>query len=330
MNRNRAKKNHKYWADREKENRKKVDARTDGYEAEINEIYANMESEIDTQIQAWYQKYATDEGISMAEARKRVSKLDIEAYERKAKRYVKQHNFSDQANAEMKLYNLTMKVNRLEMLKAQIGLEMTAANSDVENLMKQHLQDESVEEYSRLAGILGGTITGDLPERAASIAEGSYKGATFSERIWTNQDALKAQLDITLRRAIIGGRGADALTSDLTNRFDVSRNEAKRLLVTEIRRVQTDTARRLYEDQGFARYTFMATGPRPCEVCKALDNKNFLVKDMLPGENAPPMHPYCHCTTAPYVDEQAYNEWLDSYSEHKTNFKDWKSENGYD
>ena len=32
--------------------------------------------------------------------------------------------FSDEANEEMRLYNLTMKVNRLELLKARLGLEM--------------------------------------------------------------------------------------------------------------------------------------------------------------------------------------------------------------
>ena len=51
----------------------------------------------------------------LAEAKRRVSKLDIAAYQRKAKRYVADKDFSKQANEEMRLYNLTMKVNRLEM-----------------------------------------------------------------------------------------------------------------------------------------------------------------------------------------------------------------------
>ena len=68
-------------------------------------------------------KYATKEGISLAEAKRRVSKLDIEEYGRKAAKYVKEKDFSDQANEEMRLYNATMKINRLELLKANIGLE---------------------------------------------------------------------------------------------------------------------------------------------------------------------------------------------------------------
>jgi hypothetical protein len=32
---------------------------------------------------------------------------------------------------------------------------------------------------------------------------------------------------------------------------------------------------------------------------------------MLPGENAPPMHPFCRCSTAAYSDRAEYEEWLD-------------------
>ena len=79
------------------------------------------------EIDAFYGRYADKEQITLAEAKRRVSKLDIAAYQRKAKRYVADKDFSKQANEEMRLYNLTMKVNRLEMLKANIGLELSGA-----------------------------------------------------------------------------------------------------------------------------------------------------------------------------------------------------------
>ena len=63
-----------------------------------------------------------------------------------------------------------------------------------------------------------------------------------------------------------------------------------------------------------------------CKVCKALDGKTFKVKDMEPGENAPPMHPNCHCATAPYMDREEFDEWLDGYSEHGLTFEEWKNQ----
>ena len=56
-----------------------------------------MIDEIEKEINGFYGKYARKEGITMAEAKKRAAKLDIEAYGRKAAKYVKEKNFSKQA-----------------------------------------------------------------------------------------------------------------------------------------------------------------------------------------------------------------------------------------
>ena len=53
----------------------------------------NIQKEID----AFYGRYAGKEGITIAEAKKHVSKLDIEAYSRKAEKYVREKDFSKQA-----------------------------------------------------------------------------------------------------------------------------------------------------------------------------------------------------------------------------------------
>lgn len=37
------------------------------------------------------------------------------------------------------------------------------------------------------------------------------------------------------------------------------------------------------------------------------------------------MHPNCHCSTAAYMDNEAYEEWINSYQEHGLNFEDWQS-----
>ena len=55
----------------------------------------------------------------------------------------------------MRLYNLTMKVNRLEMLKAQIGLELVSSFDEMQKFFEQKLTDRTTEEFERQAGILG-------------------------------------------------------------------------------------------------------------------------------------------------------------------------------
>lgn len=44
------------------------------------------------------------------------------------------------------------------------------------------------------------------------------------------------------------------------------------------------------------------------KLCHSLNGKIFIVKDMIPGVNAPPMHPWCRSTTVPHV-----GNWWDKF-----------------
>ena len=103
-----------YWKKRETEAKKHNIQDEEEYNRQIQEIYENMMDEINKEINGFYARYAKKEKITMAEAKRRADQLDIKAYERKAKKYVATKDFSDQANEEMRIYNLTMKVNRLD------------------------------------------------------------------------------------------------------------------------------------------------------------------------------------------------------------------------
>ena len=87
------------------------------------------------------------------------------------------------------------------------------------------------------------------------------------------------------------------MIAKIKKEFGVSASEAKRLAVTEGARVATEAQRQSYKSNGYDEYEFIAE-PTACDICKALNGKVFKVKDMEPGENAAPMHPHCHCSTA--------------------------------
>ncbi|MDO4614620.1 MAG: minor capsid protein [Lachnospiraceae bacterium] len=314
---NRSLSSEEYWRQREATAREQAISRADGYASDIKDIYTRMLSNTQTQINDFYTKYATSEGITMAEARKKVSKLDIAAYEAKAKKYVQMARdgsaeaFSERANEEMKLYNLTMKVNRLEMLKSQIGLELVAGNAELEKYFGDTLNSEALAEYRRQSGILGESVIAPA-SRAKEIVSGSFQSATYSERIWSHQDALKTEIGQKLQQAIISGRGARSVATEISKIFGTSQYNAERLMRTEIRRIQTEVAKDVMEQNGNEEYEYMALGPKPCPICSDLSGQIFKVKSMVPGKNAPPMHPMCMCATAPYWDEAKYQAWLNS------------------
>lgn len=300
-----------YWRQREETQREKNLTNEDAYNRRISEIYQDMQIGIQKEIESFYQRYAKKEGISMAEARKRASQLDIEEYARKAEKYVKGRDFSDQANEEMRLYNLTMKVNRLELLKAKIGLEMVGGFDELEKFCGETLTEETMKEFERLAGILGQSITNaDTVKRAQTIVNASFHNATYSERIWAHQTELKSDIERLLAVGLIQGKSSQELARSLRKVHDASRYNAQRLMVTELCRAQTEVAKQSYLENGNEAYEYLATGPRPCPACKGLDGQVFEVSDMMPGTNAPPMHPQCHCSTAPHVDRAAFERRL--------------------
>lgn len=317
--------NSEYWKKREQENLRKNLKSEAEYAKEIQQTYNFAMHQIQKEIDSFYAKYAKDEGITIAQAKKRASKLDMEEYSRKAKKYVKEKNFSKQANEEMKLYNLTMKVNRLELLKASIGLELVSAFDELQQFYEQILTDRTLDEFERQAGILGSTVPDDVAGKAAAIVTASFHNAKYSERIWMHQDLLRNELGKLLTRGMVQGKNPRVLARELRKTFDVSIYNSERLMRTELARVQTEAQLQSYKENGFEEYEYMACHNRDvCANCKALDGKIFKIDDGMPGENAPPMHPSCHCATTAHMDLNAYEKWLDGYSEHGMSFKEWQ------
>lgn len=311
-----------YWRKREEENLKTNRKSEAEYEKVINDTYKYMLDQIQKEINGFYAKYARAEGITLSEAKRRVSKIDIEEYGRKAARYVKTKDFSKQANDEMRLYNATMKINRLELLKANIGLELVAGFDELQKYFEEKLTNRTMDEFKRQSGILGRTVQNN--EKAAhAVVNASFKNATYSDRIWMYQGMLKAELDSLLKTGLIQGKHPTEFARHLQKRFGVSAYNANRLMVTELARVQTEAQKQSFIRNGFAQYTFLAIGTA-CEACRALDEKHFDIDKMMPGENAPPMHPNCRCSVAAYMDSEEYEEWIETYKEHGMSFEEWK------
>lgn len=319
-----------YWRKRERE-WKKADLKDEAeYIQEIQDIYSTMLTQINKEIESFFVRYSNKEGMSMAEAKRKASDIDIKEYEKKAKKYVKEKDFSKEANEQMRLYNLAMKVNRLELLKANIGLELTAGSDELVSFTKEKLEGAALEQIQRNAGILGDTIV-DNAKTAKTIANSSFKNATFSERIWSQQDLLKNDLYGILSTALIQGRNPREFIPKVRKSFDVTRYQAERLLRTELTRVRIQAQAESYEANGIDEYEYVACGLKDvCPICKVLDKQIFKLKDMEIGENAPPRHSNCHCALAPYSDRKVYEQWLNGLAngEHDLRFDEWKDSTG--
>lgn len=320
-------KSSEYWRKREEE-WERENRKSEAEQAkEIQERYEYMLDEIEKEINDSFQRYSAKEGISMAEAKKRADTIDIEAYKRKAKQYVKDKDFSEQANKEMRLYNMTMRVDRLELLKAKIGLHLTAGHDDLQTYMGDKLTDRVVDTLKNNASILGPTVMDDADQKADVIVNSSFHNATFSDRIWQHQDRLRNEMTNILTSALIGGRNPREFIPQLRSRFDVSARDAERLLRTEQARVQIEAQKESYKSENISEYEYIACGLADCcDVCRALDGKHYKVSKMVTGENAPPMHPSCHCSTAPWFDRNEFDKYLEDPDSGDMTFEEWKKQ----
>lgn len=289
-----------YWRKRE-EKWIKQQIKEDAKQSKIiAEKYQKALDQIEKEISANWERFAGKEGVTLSDAKKMALEMDVKAFARKAKEYVKAKDFSKTANDELRLYNVTMRVNRLELLKSQIGLELVALSDDLDKYTAETLTKSGLAEAKRQAGILGETVFENYRRFVDSVANGSFQGATFSERIWGNTGALKAELDRLLIRALTQGRNPRELARELRSVFESSKYEAERLMRTETARMQMSVQQKSYLENDIDEFEFVAE-PSACGLCRPLDGKTFKVSKMEPGLNAAPMHPNCRCSTVPSV-----------------------------
>lgn len=289
-----------YWRKRERKNIKKQLKNDAKVAQRIKRNQVRAMGEIQDQIDAFYGRYASAEGITMVEAKKRAAKLDMDKYSRKAKRYVKEKNFSPRANEEMRLYNMTMKTHRLELLKANINLELVGMTEEEQRILLESFMEQAMSEYERQAGILGQSLHYN-EKNIKAIVNSSFQHADWSTRLWDNQDALRSELNRLLNRGIVQGKHPIELARDLRKSFDTSIYNSERLMRTESARVQQDVFKDSAEQVEIEEYVFIAEADA-CPICASLDGKVFKIKDAMVGENAYPIHPNCRCSQAMYID----------------------------
>jgi len=258
-------------------------------------------------------RYANKENLSLAEAKKKISKFDVEAFADKAKQYVKEKDFSDLANAELKLYNITMRTNRLELLQAEIGLNTISLANEEQKMLTARLTETAINEYIRQAGILGESVPDrkTLARIAKSIVDAEFRNVEFSNNIWQNQKELQEGLENIIRRTLINGEnprvGARKLRELVKKEFKLKKYAADRIAITETARIQCATQKLSYEEFGFDEYEYIAE-PSACKVCLPLDGKTFKVSDAQSGKNFPVMHPHCRCSTAAYMSRDQWEK----------------------
>ncbi len=324
--------NKTYWNDRDKARFEYIRqnlADDKAFNASLEKYYQRTIDAINKDIQSELQSFAARDGVSLAEARKKVSKTDIRQFEAEAKKVVKEADqmrkkgkrvgyadFSDEVNERMRLYNVTMRINRLEYLKSIIGVRLIELGVDINAELNVKLDEDTRNEFERQSGILAGAGMADAmnwwtEENVQKIIMSSTRSASFSTRIWSNIDVLKSELEKQLSRVLISGENPKATAEEfykhITKGVGNMRAAAERIARTESARCQTQATLESFKEYG-VKYCRWIAEPRACDICKEIASRSSgYGRGVYPVKDVPtlPQHPNCRCAlSAHWIDEK--------------------------
>lgn len=269
----------------------------------ITQLYQESYDRLQAQIDKFYLGYAGREGLTKQEAMKRASEFDVTKFAEKARKAVEEKDFSHNTNEWLRIYNLKMKVNRLELLKAELDLEINNLTSNLEEVFDNARRSEYLAEYKRQAGILGISSKG-AKKRLDSILNADFYGQSFSSRVWDKkglQPMLQRDVFASLNRIYTDMNGYQKEMKLLANKYGASEASAKRLLKTEIARINSDTDHAVLKDNGFTHMIYVAESGA-CDICGPLDKKAIPIDKVEKGVNMFPMHPNCRCSAYGHIE----------------------------
>lgn len=268
----------------------------------LTKIYQESFERMKKEIDGFYMRYASRNGLTKQEAMKKASEMDVTKFNDKAAKAVREKDFSHATNEWLKVYNLKMKVSRLELLKAELTLEIQNLTADVNDVFDKARIDEYLNEYKRQAGILGISSSG-AKKRMQAILDADFYGQNFSARVWGNlglRATLQQDVFGSLNRVFTDMMGYKKEMKRLSSKYGTSEQNAKRLLKTEIARINADTQLAMLKDNDFTHLIYVAE-VGACEICAPLDGKAIPIDEAEKGVNMYPMHPNCRCSAYGHI-----------------------------
>lgn len=308
-------KNSEYWKLRFEQLEQAQNGQGAAAFAEIEKQYKEAQKQIEGQIARWYQRFADNNGITLAQARQYLKGAALKEFQWDVQDYIKYGQDNALMGGWMKeLENASAKyhISKLEALKIQTqqSLEVmfskqmgtvTGAMGDIFESGYYHTAYELQKGFN-----IGWDIAGLDQSQIEKVLSKPWAvdGKNFSERIWTNKEKLISELHGELTQNIMLGADPQKAIDSLAKKMNTSKQNAGRLIMTEEAYFSSAAQRDCFNDLDVEQYEIVATlDSHTSDICRSLDGKHFPMKDFQAGVTAPPFHVYCRSTTVPYFDE---------------------------
>jgi len=326
------KKNREYWKKRFEQIEQIEHSKGVQSYAEIEKLYQKAQRQIESKIEAWYGRFADNNGVDIAQARKILSakqlaelKWDVQEYIR----YGQENAISGMWAKQLENASAKYHISRLEAIKLQMQQQVEQLFGNQLDTIDQTMRGIYKDGFYRTAfeiqkGFGVGWDFGALDEKTIAKVIGkpwAVDGKNFSDRIWQNKQKLVNELNTTFTQGIILGQDPQKTIDKIAKKLNTSKNNAGRLIMTEQAFFSETAQHDSFKELDVELYEIVATlDSITSEICQGMDGKVFKMSEWKVGETAPPFHVNCRTTTVP-----AFNDEFDLIGERAARGEDGKT-----
>lgn len=304
---------------------------TDHSVKEIMFLFDEAAWQMETEINAMFQKYATENGLTNAEASKMLTSSEYSRWKKGIDEYLKEAEGDSATLLELNTLAAKSRISRKEQMLATVYQTMITLSKDTETKLTDLLGDIYKTNYYRgcynvqsIFGV-GFNVSGVDEKMLFRILQHPWSGKNYSQALWENTDKLATLAKRELTMGFMMGSSVQKMAKEINDVMGKGRYAAERLVRTESSYFSNQGELASYQEMGIAEYTYLGGG---CEDCLALNGQDFLVAEAEPGLNLPPIHPNCKCTIKakakrdlfkdreganPLEDNPKFEEWKKKY-----------------
>ena len=304
----------KYWAERALNELLMGERSVLEYEDALLQAYTIALREIKKDIDAFFTRYAVQNKISYAEARKRLTTPELKEFQALVNRWLQEAmagNWSYEYIRYLEKLAGSKYVSRLEMLEADVRYQIEVIEQGKHVDMTELLRINYLAAYyERSYTVAHGTeiavrfnaVTAAGVEKAVKTKWSQYN---YSQTIWNDRDRLVRALSTIIPQSFSRGLSSDQLGDMIAKEMNASRSRGRTLARTEVNYICNQADLDVYRVVGIEEYSYLATlDMRTSDICRSLDGTVHKVSHAQVGVNYPPMHPNCRSTTIPKFKDE--------------------------
>lgn len=296
-----------YWNRRTEDLDKASKKAEDKVLKEVSNLYKKAFQEAKKELYDFYDKYAKDNNITMAQAMMDLTPAEARASQKKLQELKKLYETTGNENylREYKKLSARVKITRFHSLLDSINTELIKASGDAQMALEDYILGLYTKEHQEFLELFGIENKEYINEDILNnIVNYPYAGKQFSDRIWANKDALINYIEQDLATGLIRGLSIQKMAKSLMDRLETAYHQSERLVRTETNYILNQAHMQGYKDAGLKRYRIDAhLDTRTSKICRELDGKVFNIKDAVVGVNMSPFHPNCRTRIVPVVED---------------------------